>query len=148
MASMILRLHGRDPRLLAFQEAAGRQPLLGMAALEDRIVQPVVATIRDQIYEVDFRGFSYGFPAHQIFALVREFDAKAKSCVVLRNLQSHVSPVEGAYGHTRQLKRPQQFFHRGLRRAAFQRPNGVHERKHVAAGGLKERRHLPDKAAE
>jgi hypothetical protein len=134
--------------LLAFQEAAGRQRPLGITALEDKIVQPVVATILNQIYEVDFKGFSYGFSAHQIFALVREFDAKAKSCVVLRDPQSHVSPVEGAYRHTRQLKRPQQFFHRGLRRAAFQRPNGVHERKHVAAGGLKERRHLPDKAAE
>ena len=105
--------------MLAFQEAAGRQRPLGITALEDKIVQPVVASILNQIYEVDFKGFSYGFSAHQIFALVREFDAKVKSCVVLRDPQSHVSPVEGAYRHTRQLKRPQQFFHRGLRRAAF-----------------------------
>jgi hypothetical protein len=79
---------------------------------------------------------------------VREFDAKAKSSVVLRNLQSRVNPVEGAYRHTRQLKRLQQFFHRGIRRAAFQRPNGVNEKEHAAAGGLQERRHLPDKVAE
>jgi hypothetical protein len=119
--------------LLVFQKAGVRQRPLGIAALEDKIVQPVAVTILNRIYEVDFRGFSYRLPTHQIFALVREFDAKAKGPVVLRNLQSHVSPVEGAYRHTRQLKGLQQFFHRGLRRAAFQRPNGVNEKKHVAA---------------
>jgi group II intron reverse transcriptase/maturase len=34
---------------------------LGVAALEDKIVQHAVVTILNQIYEVDFRGFSYGF---------------------------------------------------------------------------------------
>jgi group II intron reverse transcriptase/maturase len=34
---------------------------LGIAALEDKIVQHAVVTILNQIYEVDFRGFSYGF---------------------------------------------------------------------------------------
>ena len=134
--------------MLVFQKAGVRQRPLGIAALEDKIVHPVAVTILNRIYEVDFRGFSYRLPTHQIFALVREFDAKAKGPVVLRNLQSHVSPVEGAHRHTRQLKRPQQFFHRGLRGAAFQRPNGVNEKKHIAVGGMKERRHLPDKVAE
>jgi group II intron reverse transcriptase/maturase len=41
----------------------GRQRPLGIAALEDKIVQQAVATILNQIYEVDFRGFSYGFRA-------------------------------------------------------------------------------------
>jgi retron-type reverse transcriptase len=34
---------------------------LGIAALEDKIVQQAVATILNQIYEVDLQGFSYGF---------------------------------------------------------------------------------------
>jgi group II intron reverse transcriptase/maturase len=34
---------------------------LGVAALEDKIVQQAVVTILNQIYEVDFKGFSYGF---------------------------------------------------------------------------------------
>jgi retron-type reverse transcriptase len=34
---------------------------LGIAALEDKIVQQAVVTILHQIYEVDFKGFSYGF---------------------------------------------------------------------------------------
>ena len=39
----------------------GRQRPLGVAALEDKLVQQAVATVLHQIYEEDFRGFSYGF---------------------------------------------------------------------------------------
>ena len=39
----------------------GRQRPLGVAALEDKIVQQAVVTILNEIYEEDFRGFSYGF---------------------------------------------------------------------------------------
>jgi RNA-directed DNA polymerase len=39
----------------------GRQRPLGVAALEDKVVQQAVVTILNQIYEEDFRGFSYGF---------------------------------------------------------------------------------------
>ena len=34
---------------------------LGIAALEDKIVQQAVVTVLNQIYEEDFRNFSYGF---------------------------------------------------------------------------------------
>ena len=34
---------------------------MGIAALEDKVVQQAVVTILNQIYEVDFKGFSYGF---------------------------------------------------------------------------------------
>ena len=34
---------------------------LGIASLEDKIVQQAVVTILNAIYEVDFKGFSYGF---------------------------------------------------------------------------------------
>jgi RNA-directed DNA polymerase len=39
----------------------GRKRPLGIAALEDKIVQQAVVTVLNQIYEVDFLGFSYGF---------------------------------------------------------------------------------------
>ncbi len=42
-------------------KADGRQRALAIAALEDKIVQRAVATVLNQIYEVDFLGFSYGF---------------------------------------------------------------------------------------
>jgi group II intron reverse transcriptase/maturase len=39
----------------------GRKRPLGIAALEDKVVQQAVVTVLNQIYEVDFLGFSYGF---------------------------------------------------------------------------------------
>ena len=42
-------------------KADGRQRPLGIAALEDKIVQQAVGTVLGQIYEEDFLGFSYGF---------------------------------------------------------------------------------------
>ena len=42
-------------------KADGRQRPLGIAALEDKIVQHAVKTVLEQIYEEDFLGFSYGF---------------------------------------------------------------------------------------
>ncbi len=42
-------------------KADGRQRPLGIAALEDKVVQQAVVTILNQIYEEDFLGFSYGF---------------------------------------------------------------------------------------
>lgn len=43
------------------QKANGKQRPLGIAALEDKIVQQAVVTVLNQIYEEDFLGFSYGF---------------------------------------------------------------------------------------
>jgi len=42
-------------------KADGRQRPIGIAALEDKIVQQAVVTVLNEIYEADFRGFSYGF---------------------------------------------------------------------------------------
>jgi RNA-directed DNA polymerase len=48
-------------RRVYIEKEDGRQRPLGVAALEDKIVQQAVATILNQIYEEDFLGFSYGF---------------------------------------------------------------------------------------
>ena len=42
-------------------KADGRQRPLGIAALEDKIVQRAVVEVLNAIYEEDFLGFSYGF---------------------------------------------------------------------------------------
>jgi retron-type reverse transcriptase len=42
-------------------KADGKQRPLGIAALEDKIVQRAVVTVLNAIYEEDFLGFSYGF---------------------------------------------------------------------------------------
>jgi len=60
------RIHKGSYRALPSKRARiakedGSERKLGIAALEDKIVQQAVATVLNAIYEEDFVGFSYGF---------------------------------------------------------------------------------------
>jgi len=70
LEARISDLHGRiqrgayqaqPSRRVWIPKADGRQRPLGIAALEDKVVQRAVGEVLNQIWEEDFLGFSYGF---------------------------------------------------------------------------------------
>ena len=70
LEARLVDLHGRvhrgayrakPSRRVYIPKSDGRQRPLGIAALEDKLVQRAVVEVLNAVYEVDFLGFSYGF---------------------------------------------------------------------------------------
>jgi group II intron reverse transcriptase/maturase len=103
----IQELHGRihrgayqpkASRRVYIEKADGGRRALGVAAIEDKIVQRAVAEVLNAIYEEDFLGFCYGFRAGMsqhdaLDALATALDRKRVSWVLDVDIQSFFDTV-------------------------------------------------------
>src|SRR5213592_372647 len=89
----------RPSRRVYIAKPDGRQRPLGVAALEDKVLQRALVEVLNAIYETDFLGFSYGFrrgrsPHHALDALAAGIVGKKVNWVLDADFSDYFSSLD------------------------------------------------------
>jgi RNA-directed DNA polymerase len=92
----------RPSRRAYIPKPDGRQRPLGIAALEDKVLQRAVAEVLNAVYEIDFLGFSYGFrpgrsPHHALDALAVGISTKRVNWVLDADIRDYFSRLDHSW---------------------------------------------------